>query len=173
MKMRKLDWLIIAALSIYLIVEFTKQKSETVRALQIGDQVTVLEMSEVFPEQRLATKYSIDFPKEHHTLINFWATWCTSCEREFDNMNFLYDQTHSSLDIYRLSSYDKLENLWVTDKLQNMKGVVLYDRDNKVADLFNVKEFPQTYVMNPKGEIVFRVIGPMQSGHIEEIRKLL
>ena len=54
-----------------------------------------------------------------------------------------------------------------------MKGALLFDSNNKISDFFNVKEFPQSFLLTPEGKVVDRVIGPMQLGDVERIRNLV
>ncbi len=48
-----------------------------------------------------------------------------------------------------------------------------YDGDNKVADMFQVAAIPQSYLLNPQGEVLFHVAGVLQGKPLFELKQMV
>ena len=111
------------------------------------------------------------------TLVNFWATSCTTCVAEMPKMVATYDK-------YRSRGYEHLAvamsydppsyvvNFATTRKLPF--GVAI-DNTGAVAQAWgDVKLTPTSYVVNKKGEIVKRYVGEPDFAELHQlIEKLL
>ncbi len=111
------------------------------------------------------------------TLVNFWATSCTTCVAEMPKMIATYDK-------YRARGYDHLAvamsydppayvvNFATTRKLPF--GVAI-DNTGAVAQAWgDVKLTPTSYIVNKKGEIVKRYVGEPDFAELHQlIEKLL
>lgn len=111
------------------------------------------------------------------TLVNFWATSCTTCVAEMPKMIATFDK-------YRARGYDHLAvamsydppayvvNFATTRKLPF--GVAI-DNTGAVAQAWgDVKLTPTSYIVNKKGEIVKRYVGEPDFAELHQlIEKLL
>jgi cytochrome c biogenesis protein CcmG, thiol:disulfide interchange protein DsbE len=94
--------------------------------------------------------------------INFWATWCSTCEVEMPSMEKLYrkfkDHGFEMLTI----SVDKDQSLIEPFmKKYNLTFPVLLDPDSKVAKKdYKTTGVPETFIVNREGIIVYKKIGP-------------
>jgi peroxiredoxin len=111
------------------------------------------------------------------TLVNFWATSCTTCVAEMPKMVATYDK-------YKAKGYDHLAVAmsydppsYVVNYAQTRKlpfGVAI-DNTGAVAQAWGeVKLTPTSYVVNKKGEIVKRYVGEPDFAELHRlIEKLL
>jgi peroxiredoxin len=111
------------------------------------------------------------------TLVNFWATSCTTCVAEMPKMVSTYEK-------YKAQGYDHLAvamsydpPAYVVNYAQSRKlpfGVAI-DNTGAVAQAWgDVKLTPTSYVVNRKGEIVKRYVGEPNFAELHQlIEKLL
>lgn len=89
-------------------------------------------------------------------LVNFWATWCGPCRLEMPQFEKLYKTKHTNgLEILAICVDKEREKL---DKYLKEKPVsfpVLWDPAGSVAtNLYRVRAFPTSVLVNRKGEIL-------------------
>jgi len=96
--------------------------------------------------------------------INFWASWCSPCREEMPSMNrlakhFSTNQNFVMLPIiYRDSPQDAANYL----KENGFHLPALIDKDGKAARNFGLRGIPETYIVDKKGIIRKKVIGPSE-----------
>lgn len=111
------------------------------------------------------------------TLVNFWATSCTTCVAEMPKMVATYEK-------YKTKGYDHLAVAMSYDppsyvvnfaETRKLPFPVAIDNTGAVAQAWgDVKLTPTTYVVNKRGEIVKRYVGEPDFGELHQlIEKLL
>lgn len=111
------------------------------------------------------------------TLVNFWATSCTTCVAEMPKMVSTFEK-------YRAKGYEHVAvamsydpPVYVVNYAQSRKlpFSVAIDNTGAVAQAWgDVKLTPTSYVVNKKGEIVKRYVGEPNFAELHElIEKLL
>lgn len=93
-------------------------------------------------------------------LLNVWASWCVACRSEHPLMNVLARQ--KLVDIIGLNYKDKPEDArrWLA-QLGNPYVVSAMDRDGRVGIDWGVYGVPETFVVDKKGIIRYKQIGPV------------
>jgi peroxiredoxin len=111
------------------------------------------------------------------TLVNFWATSCTTCVAEMPEMVRTYEK-------YRAKGYDHMAVAMSYDppsyvvnytQTRKLPFNVAIDNTGAVAQAWGeVKLTPTSYVVNKKGEIVKRYVGQPDFAELHRlIEKLL
>ena len=107
------------------------------------------------------------------TLVNFWATSCTTCVAEMP-------QIVSTHDKYKAKGYDTLAVAMQYDppsyvvnfaETRKLPFKVAIDNTGKVAQAWgDVKLTPTTYIVNKQGQIVKKYVG---APNFDELHKLI
>ena len=111
------------------------------------------------------------------TLVNFWATSCTTCVGEMPNIVATYDKYKSrGYDTLAVAmSYDPPSYVVNFAETRKLPFQVAIDNTGAVAKAWgDVALTPTTFVVNKKGEIVKRYVGEPNFAELHQlIEKLL
>lgn len=92
-------------------------------------------------------------------LINFWATWCEPCKVEMPFFEKLYQEPGSELEILAVN-FD--ESPQVVSQFIDELGLnfpILLDPGGIVQNLYRVRGYPTTFVIDKTGVVQFHHIG--------------
>ncbi len=109
-------------------------------------------------------------------VVNFWATWCAPCIEEIPDLIALHDELNPHGLTVLGVAIDQDGEVLVRPYAERL-GItypVLLD-DGAVSEAFGgVWALPTTYVIDPEGQIMQRVVGlfPVKEMH-PEVRKML
>jgi peroxiredoxin len=94
--------------------------------------------------------------------LNFWATWCGPCKEEMPSMEKLYSQFKDKDFVFLTISVDYAGIKPVKDFIEKHRYTfpVLIDPKGETLDLFEVKGIPTTFLIDKKGIIVGKAVGP-------------
>jgi peroxiredoxin len=96
------------------------------------------------------------------TLVNFWATSCTTCVAEMPQVIATYNKFHlQGFDVLAVAmSYDPPSYVVNYTETRKLPFKVAIDNTGAVAKAWgDVKLTPTTYIVNKRGEIVKRYVG--------------
>ena len=94
------------------------------------------------------------------TLLNVWASWCTPCIAEHPYITAL--SRNENLRLYGINYKDKPEAAQkFLSKLGNPYEKIGTDKDGTIAIDFGVYGVPETYLIDHKGIIRYKVVGPV------------
>ena len=107
-----------------------------------------------------------------YTIINFFASWCSTCVAEHDIL--LRMQTEAVADLYGIAWRDINAN---TEKFLQKNGnpfsKIGTDNRGVFSKIANIEAVPETWLVNPKGQVVLRLKGNLQEFSIDEIRRYI
>ena len=93
-------------------------------------------------------------------VICFWATWCSPCKKELNNIADIYDQWKEDYGVEIIAiSVDDARN---TDKVKSYVNAtqwpftVLLDPNEDMKRALNFQTVPYTLLLDKKGNIVYR-----------------
>lgn len=112
------------------------------------------------------TGKALDLSKEKGRLIiiHFWATWCPPCVEETPALSKFWEKYRSRDDIvlYTIS----VDKDWKTidDFLAKNPGSLPIYRDPEAATAqrFGTSQYPETYIANKNGRVIYRVQGAIE-----------
>lgn len=101
-------------------------------------------------------------------LLNVWASWCTACRAEHPVIQRLVSMNLAP--IYGLNYKDKPEDAknWLKE-LGDPYKYNLVDRSGDVGIDWGVYGVPETFVIDKKGFIRYKYIGPLNNKAVDEI----
>lgn len=115
--------------------------------------------------------------KKGPIVIDFWATFCAPCMKSLPAYNKLATKYKNVTFIAVSSDSPKAKDKVIrTVKSMKLNMLTTIDASRSIQKIFNVKEIPETYLINQKGEIVFQHNGfiPGDESKLDkEIDKLL
>ncbi len=118
---------------------------------------------EDFSKQNLIGKYS---------LINFFASWCSTCKSEHEVLLRL--QRENIVDIYGIAWRDIDENTKnYLKKSGNPYKLIATDSRGLFSKITGIQAVPETLIIDKKGNVVMRFRGNLQDFSINEIRDFL
>jgi len=122
-------------------------------------------------------KMSFEKLRGKPVVVTFWATDCESCLKEIPLWLDLYARYHAQgLEIIGVSMYfDPPNHVIEFVKQRPLSYSITLDIEAKLANAFGgVKVTPTTFLLNPKGEIVWQKVGLFESTELEfQIKKFL
>ncbi len=95
-------------------------------------------------------------------LLTFWATWCGPCKQEMPSIEALHQQFKGK-DFVVLTIAVDLEGAIPVEKFIAKNGYTFYvliDSKSQVLDLYRVEGIPTTFVIDKKGRILGKALGP-------------
>ena len=93
------------------------------------------------------------------TIVSFWATWCTPCQRELDIYSEVYEEWTKKYGIEVIAiTIDNSRQLTKVKPLVAQKQwqfTILSDSNQELMKLMNFSFVPQTFILDKEGNIVF------------------
>ena len=105
------------------------------------------------------------------TVISFWATWCSPCKKELDNISEVYETWQEEYDVELLAiSVDNSRSQAKIRPMTDTKGwdyTILHDPNQVMMQALNFQSVPQTYLIDQNGQIVYEHTGYLPGDEIE------
>ena len=97
-------------------------------------------------------------------LIDFWASWCFPCIREFPNLKIVYNKFKTkNFEIVGIS-IDEDREQWLKSIKKNTLNWIHLNENKKLSGKFiselNVSQIPTNFLINPNGEIILKNVSP-------------
>ncbi len=107
-------------------------------------------------------------------LLNFWATTCAPCVSEMADLEKLYQ--HFKEDRFVVLGVSLDDEGWgpVNEFLKKvpLSFPILWDEKFSVADLYGTYRIPETYLIDPEGRIVEKILGAQDWANADQIQKI-
>jgi cytochrome c biogenesis protein CcmG/thiol:disulfide interchange protein DsbE len=107
-----------------------------------------------------------DLARGEVTVVNFWASWCAPCVQEHPLLVALKEQT--GVKLYGVNYKDQAATARrFLGRYGNPFTAVGVDGNGRAAIEWGVTGMPETFIVNGKGEIVYKHIGPISPQTLE------
>ncbi len=102
-------------------------------------------------------------------IIDFWATWCPPCRKEFPHLNELQIeyQNDNEVQIIALSTDKDKEKVAPFIEKNNYEIPIFYD--NNVSDEFGVNGIPTLFIIDKDGIIRYKKVGFTEGEEFDKI----
>ena len=108
-------------------------------------------------------------------LINFWASWCPPCRKEFPSLGRTRKLFKpADFEVLAVNVGEDPETAFSFAGWQDFP--VLFDRDSKAMARWSVKGLPTTFVVDRQGRLALRAVGGREfddAAIVTQIRELL
>ncbi|MCB9084631.1 MAG: TlpA family protein disulfide reductase [Bdellovibrionaceae bacterium] len=100
--------------------------------------------------------------KDKVVIVSFWATWCEPCVEEFPSLMNLIREFKGDIILLAISADNTLDELKAFIKAfkaddPNIK--VMWDKDQKVADLYGTQVLPESYILGYDNTLIRKIAG--------------
>jgi thiol-disulfide isomerase/thioredoxin len=104
-------------------------------------------------------------------VLNIFASWCGPCEKEFPEMEAVYEKYKDKMEIVAVSGDLVLDSMDDMIKYKEEHGLTfLVGMKNESIDSFTVGGFPTTYIIDRNGNVLDMKVDPF---HLEDLARLL
>lgn len=104
-------------------------------------------------------------------IVRFWETNCRYCRADTPIFSAWFGkyQSRGLAVIYVSSFYEKIDKVKEFIAVQNLSFPVVMDSGGRLADLYQVKLYPQTFVISPEGLILANLFGGVGEAELREL----
>ena len=94
-------------------------------------------------------------------VLNFWATWCSTCRKEMPSMEALHQSYKNQGLVVLAVSQDQVSARTVQAYVDELKlsFPVWHDRDGLIGRQYGISGVPVSYLVGADGRIAYRVTG--------------
>jgi len=123
----------------------------------IGKPAPEFALTDVMDDTRIVSNSTL---KGQVYVLNVWASWCLPCRQE--HAELLEISRQKIVPIIGLDYMDqRAKAKQLLEQLGNPYTAVPFDKDGRTAIDWGVYGAPETYLVNAKGQIVFKFISPI------------
>ena len=93
-------------------------------------------------------------------IVNFWATWCPPCRFELPSMEKLWQATRDKgVMILAIDLGENEDTIFTFTSDYPVSFPLLMDFDSSVTKKYSVLGIPTSFVIDPHGRMIYRVVG--------------
>ncbi len=110
------------------------------------------------------------------TVMSFWATWCSPCKKELDNLMPLYAEWKEEYNVQILAiTIDDARALTKVKPMVESKGweyTILSDLNQDLMRALNFQNVPYTFLVDQNGKVVYTHNGYSEGDEFELEEKI-
>lgn len=107
------------------------------------------------------TKFTLLQNLDKPILVNYWATWCPPCVREFPDLEEMYKNYKDRMHFVAINSAETKDVIEAFMTKNNFTIPIAMDSDNAVGMMYGIASIPTTFIVDTEGRIVFAQLGMM------------
>ena len=106
------------------------------------------------------------------TVLNFWASWCSSCVHEMPAFQEKYAELGDSVNFVMINktdgTRDTVEKASAFIDKNGYGFTVLYDTAANAIDAFGLRSLPTTYFIDAGGHIIAQATGELDAAALQQ-----
>jgi thiol-disulfide isomerase/thioredoxin len=106
-------------------------------------------------------------------IVNFFASWCTPCQQETPLIARFYKANGGHVIIVGVDGNDTTAKAVAFVRAKGVTYPVGTDPQLFTASAYDVSAFPQTFFLNSRHQIVFRVLGSITQAQLQQGVRLM
>ncbi len=112
--------------------------------------------------------YTLSEQRGQWVIVNFWATWCAPCVQEMPELQAIAEQYADELIILGINQRESAATVRGFAADLGLTFPLLLNPDDQTLVNYQVMSLPQTIIVNPDGEVVWRAFGPLDLDSFED-----
>jgi Peroxiredoxin len=106
-------------------------------------------------------------------IVNFWASWCPPCRLEMPEIEKYYTQNkNTGIEILAVNLTTAEKSQAAVTSFVKADGItfpVLLDKNGDAAHLYDISSIPASFILDSRGVIQEKVVGPMTYESMQKI----
>ena len=106
------------------------------------------------------------------TVLNIWASWCSSCVHEMPAFQEKYAELGDSVNFVMVNktdgTRDTVEKASAFIDQNGYEFTVLYDTASNAVDIFGIQGLPTTFFIDAGGHIIAQATGELDSATLQQ-----
>ena len=156
-------------LSIFFYLLIIDRNPSTIPSNLINKHVPQFETKSLLSSERFV---SINEFGNEITLVNFFATWCKPCRDEHSYIKKFADEKKIKIIGINFKDDQNKSIQWLK-KLGNPYSNIAIDKNGEIAIDWGVYGIPETFVINSRGIIKYKHVGPITEKVYKEINLII
>jgi peroxiredoxin len=163
MKIKHFSFILFSFVLLFFAVSANAQDAATIEATSI---VKVGDVAPDFTTEMLdGSSFKLSQAKGKVILLNFWATWCSYCMMEFNEVpekllkRFAGKADFVFIPVSREETRETVQKKMAQLKENGISFPVGLDPNKKIYDLYAKSYIPRNYVIGKDGKVVYATVG--------------
>ena len=159
-------FILTTVLAVSVLLSSCRNREEKI-VLREGDPAPLFSLND-----RNGKIWSLEELKGKVVLVNFWASWCPSCKEEKPSLQKLSNVTRDKPNFVILTILykDDPSGAFQFMKKNNLNLTLLLDGKLEVSNIYGVTGVPETYIIDKKGVLRRKIIGPTRFDTPDSLR---
>lgn len=147
-------------------------KSQRPEVATVGEPAPVFYLSDT-----KGRSWNLEELKGKVVFVNFWATWCAPCREEMPAMQRLMEALpKDTFVMLAILNRDTPANANLFAEKLGITIPILNDMGNNVGPMYGLTGLPETFIIDKKGILRYKYIGPAKwdtPEFIQQIKELI
>ena len=156
-------------LSIFLYLLIIERNPSELPSNLLNKNVPIFEAESLFKDEKFISSQEF---KNEIILVNFFATWCKPCRDEHVYIKRFSNKKGIKVIGINYKDNSKKTIKWLKN-LGNPYSDVLIDKNGRIAIDWGVYGIPETFIVNSKGIIKYRHVGPITNEIYKKINLII
>lgn len=156
---------VFALLALALFVGLFREDRDMLQSVFLNKPAPAFSVPSLADPDRVLT--NADLRGDEPVVLNFWATWCGPCQVEHPKLMELSELPSVKVVGVNYDTDSEKATAFLESK-GNPFALVGHEKKRRVWIDFGVQALPETFVISGDGTVVYKHVGPINPGELEE-----